>query len=150
MKTMIALGGCALLLASCVPTTPQARIAQEPSLYHHLPARHQDLVSRGIIDKGMSPDAVYLAWGKASREYVGTSEKGKSTMRWDYAGSTPVYSDNIGGFYGGGYGYGRYGGYGRYYPYSAFSYGTEVTYVPYRRATVVFENQRVVSWERAR
>jgi hypothetical protein len=148
---MISFAGCALLLASCAPPTPQARIAAEPALYHHLTDRQQDLVSKGQIDKGMSPDAVYLAWGKASREFVG-SEKGKSILRWDYAGSTPVYSESFGGFYGGGYGYGygRYGRYGRYYPYSAFSYGPEVTYVPYRRATVVFENRRVVSWERAR
>ena len=118
-------------------------------MYHRLTDRQQDLVSQGQIDRGMSPDAVYLAWGRASREYVG-NEKGKSVLRWDYAGATPVYSQTFGGFYGGGYGYYGYGRYGRYYPYSAYSVGQEVTFLPYRAATVVFENQRVVSWERAR
>ena len=138
----------AVLLASCAPSTPESRIAAQPSLFERLPPRHQDLVEQGRIDKGMSTDAVLIAWGRASREYEG-SEDGAETLRWDYDGSTPIYNSNFYGSYGSGYGYGRYGRYGRYSGYGS-GFGSEITYVPYRRATVLFRNGRVTSWERTR
>lgn len=116
-------------------------------MFQGLPARHQSLVRQGQIDKGMTTDAVYLAWGRPSREYEG-SESGASTLRWDYTGSTPVYTNSVYGGWGGGYGYGPYGRYG--YPYGGYGFGPEVTYVPYRRASVLFKGGRVASWERSR
>jgi hypothetical protein len=137
-----------LVLFSCVPSTPEARIAAQPALFDALPSRQQELVRQGRIDKGMGTDAVYLAWGKPAREYEGSDGK-VATLRWDYAGSTPVYSSSFYGGYGG-YRYGGYGRYGRYgYPYG-YGIGQEVTYVPYRRASVLFQNGRVASWERSR
>ncbi len=124
----------ALVLASCAPSTPEARIAAQPALFDKLPDRQQELVRQGRIDKGMDTDAVYLAWGRPAREYEG-SEDGAATLRWDYAGSTPVYTNQ---FYG-------YGG----YPYG-YGIGHEIAYVPYRRASVLFRNGRVASWERSR
>jgi hypothetical protein len=140
----------AVILASCVPSTPESRIAAQPAMFEGLPAKQKELVRQGHIDKGMGTDAVYLAWGKASREYDG-SEGGAATLRWDYNGSMPVYSDNAFGSYGygWGYGYGRYGRYGAY-PYYGVGWGPEVTYVPYRRASVLFHNGKVFSWERVR
>lgn len=148
--TILAAPLLALALASCVPSTPEARIAAQPALFDKLPNRQQELVRQGRIDKGMGTDAVYLAWGRPAREYEG-SEDGAATLRWDYNGTTPVYTNQFYGYggYGGGYRYGRYG-YGRYgYPYG-YGIGQEVTYVPYRRATVLFRNGRVASWERSR
>ncbi len=143
MKLVLAASLSALVFVSCAPSTPDARIAAQPAMFERLPARHQSLVRQGQIDKGMTTDAVYLAWGRPSREYDGL-ENGAPTLRWDYAGSTPVYTNS---FYGGwGYGYGPYGRYG--YPYHGF--GPEVTYVPYRRASVLFKSGRVTSWERSR
>jgi hypothetical protein len=137
----------ALALFSCAPSTPAARIAAQPALFETLPARQQELVSQGRIDKGMGTDAVYLAWGRPAREYEG-SEDGAPTLRWDYSGTTPVYTNQVYGYGGyGGYRYGRYGRYG--YPYG-YGIGQEVTFVPYRRATVLFRNGRVASWERSR
>ena len=136
-----------MVFASCAPSTPEARIAAQPAMFERLPAKHQELVRRGQIDKGMNTDAVYLAWGRPSREYEG-NENGASTLRWDYAGSTPVYSSSFYGGWGYGYGHGYYGRYG--YPYHGYGFGPEVTYVPYRRATVVFRSGRVSSWERSR
>ncbi|MCW1885242.1 hypothetical protein OKA04_10925 [Luteolibacter flavescens] len=147
MKLVLAAALSVLVFASCVPSTPAARIAAQPGMYDRLPAKHQELVSRGELAKGMSTDAVYLAWGRASREYEG-SENGASTLRWDYAGSTPVYSNSFYSGWGYGMGYGRYGRYG--YPYSTYGLGQEITYVPYRRASVLFSNGRVKSWERSR
>ncbi|WP_193213898.1 hypothetical protein, partial [Luteolibacter marinus] len=118
-----------VFFTSCVPSTPEARIAAQPALYQSLPAKHQELVRQGRIDKGMGTDAVYLAWGRPSREYEG-SEGGHASLRWDYAGTTPVYTTN---FYGGYYGYGRYGRHSAY----GIGLGPGVTYVPYRRASVL-------------
>ena len=148
MKVIIlAASVSALALFSCAPSTPAARIAAQPALFETLPARQQELVSQGRIDKGMGTDAVYLAWGRPAREYEG-SEDGAPTLRWDYSGTTPVYTNQVYGYGGyGGYRYGRYGRYG--YPYG-YGIGQEVTFVPYRRATVLFRNGRVASWERSR
>lgn len=144
MKALLPAALGALLLAACAPSTPQARIDASPALYQKLSDKHQALVRQGRIDRGMSPDAVYLAWGRPAREYEG-SEGGVATRRWDYEGSRPVYSSSI---YGG-YGYG-YGWYGRRHPIYAYSVAPQVDYIPYRRATVWFRNDRVSKWERAR
>jgi hypothetical protein len=137
----------ALLFASCAPSTPDSRIAAQPAIYESLPAKQKELVRQGRIDKGMGTDAVYLAWGKASREYEG-GENGAPTLRWDYLGSTAVTTNSYGYFgpYGWGYGYGHGWRYGRY-PYGS---GPDVAYVPYRKATVLFRNGRVDSWEKIR
>jgi hypothetical protein len=144
MKKFIALLSAGLLIVSCAPSTPQTRIQQSPEKFATLSSKHQELVRQGQIARGMSPDAVYLAWGSPSRTYQG-SKNGKPTERWDYSGSRPVYTSN---FYGS---FGRY--YGPYYGpyrYSAIGFGPEVVYVPYRAATVWFTNHRVDSWERIR
>lgn len=150
MRTLFALAGCAALAASCAPVTPDARISANLSRYEPLPAAHKRLVREGRIDKGMSPDAVFLAWGRADREYEGGTD-GRPTLRWDYFGSQPVYT---GGGWSGYYDYGYGPGWGRYGRYPAYGYGfsvgPQIDYIPYRRATVEFRNNRVVSWERAR
>lgn len=128
----------ALLFASCAPTTPDDRIAANPSKYEPLSSKHKQLVREGRIDTGMPPDAVELAWGRPSRRYEGDDGQAR-TARWDYAGSRPVVTNQ---FYGG-YTYGRYRRYG-------YAFGPEVTYVPYRRASVWFRNDRVTKWEESR
>ena len=59
------------LLASCAPSTPEARIAANPAKYESLSSKHQQLVRQGKIDTGMSPDAVALAWGSPNRRFEG-------------------------------------------------------------------------------
>lgn len=136
--------GMLVLLGACVPTTPEARIEQSPEKFWKLNDKDQELIRKGEIRRGMNPDAVYYAWGKPAREFAGVDEKA-STMRWDYAGSTPVYSTGLSGYYGGGY-----GRYGRYYPRNAYGYSQQVTYVPYRKATVWFRNNKVTQRESSR
>ncbi len=119
-------------------------------MYGPLPGHQKELVSQGQIDKGMGTDAVFLAWGRASREYDG-HESGASTLRWDYISTTPVYGAGYGYFGPYGWGSNRFGPYGYYpgswgYPYG----GPDVVYTPYRRASVLFRNGRVSSWEKSR
>jgi hypothetical protein len=149
MKAILTALCAGLLLVSCVPSTPQTRIQQSPDKFSALSSKQQGLVQQGQITRGMSPDAVYLAWGRPSGVFQG-SKNGKNTERWDYAGSRPVYTT---GFYGA-YGYGPYGYNGPYghHGYSGWGMGIspEVAYIPYRIASVWFVNSRVDSWERAR
>lgn len=146
MKSVI-VSLAAVVFASCAPSTPEARIAARPELFEALPPRHRELVRQGRLAQGMGRDAVLLAWGRPSREYEG-GEDGVSTLRWDYLGSTPVYQTSyFGGFgYGPGYGCGRFGR----GPFNDFAVFPEIAYVPYRRATVLFRDGRVASWERSR
>ncbi|MBB5352376.1 hypothetical protein HNR46_002621 [Haloferula luteola] len=140
MKWLLLLLPSALFLASCVPATPETRIAKAPATFQALSNRHQELVREGRIEDGMSAAAVRLAWGKPSREFEG-SHAGRPTQVWEYARSTPVYSTNL------------YGGYG-YYPYGYrryfFDLGPEISYLPSRVATVWFERGKVTQWERVR
>ena len=96
----------------------------------------------------MSPDAVYLAWGRPSGVFQG-SQNGQVTERWDYASTHPVQVSNFYGSYN--YGDGGYRHHG-HYGYSGVSVGIgpEIAYVPYRVGSVWFINHRVDSWERAR
>jgi hypothetical protein len=139
---ILAAGG---LFASCAPSTPQTRIQQNPARFEALPASERALVESGEISRGMSREAVELSWGRPSGRFEG-SRDGKITERWDYLGSRPVHSTQI--YSTVGIGYGRYGG--RYYPYSGYGIAPEVTYLPYRRATVWFVGGRVDSWETLR
>jgi len=148
MKTMLAAISATILLVSCVPSTPQARIKESPRMFHSLSAKDRSLVERGQLARGMSPDAVYLAWGTPSNTFMG-SYKGKASERWDYAGARPVYSNTFFGTYGYGYG-GGYGRYGRRYSGIGYGFGPEISYVPTHVASVWFVNHRVDSWERAR
>ena len=145
MKTILTALSTALLLVSCVPSTPQARIQREPEKFATLSKNHQSLVQQGQISRGMSPNAVYLAWGGPSRVFQG-SKNGNATERWDYAGSQPVYLTGFYGSYGGPYGHhGHYG-----YSGLGFGWGPDVAYIPYRIASVWFLNSRVDSWERVK
>ncbi len=141
MKKILPALFASLVFSACAPLTPQARIDRNPQKFASLTRKEQNLVRQGQIAHGMSPAAVEIAWGLPSQRFEGYKDR-KSTERWDYAGSKPVYSTS---FYGG-WGYGPYNPYGRY---STLGYGIgpEVVYVPYRIASVWFINNRVDSWE---
>jgi hypothetical protein len=142
MKFFLFALAAGLALASCVPSTPQTRIQRYPDKFDALGAEDKSLVQQGTISTGMTADAVYLAWGGPSRVLQG-AKNGETTEQWDYAGSRPVYTTS---FYGG-YGY---GGCGPYRARGYYGFAPEVTYIPYRIATVWFLNNRVDSWERER
>jgi len=148
MKKLVVFLMAGLLGTSCVPITPQTRIAKHPDLYAALNPSERNLVERGELAKGMTRDAVFLAWGPPAMSYEGYHE-GKASMRWDYTGAQAVYSERFYGVYGySGHGYRGH----NVHPYSAYAYGfaPELAFVPYRRASVWFINNRVDGWERLR
>ncbi len=138
----------AACLVSCAPSTPQARIAKSPEKFGTLSKKTQELVQKGKIARGMTADAVELAWGPPARRFEGFKDS-KSTERWDYVRDAPVYF--TGPASGLGYGYDGIGPYGRGACNSyGFGFGPEIGYVPYRVASVEFVGHRVDSWEQLR
>lgn len=132
-----------IAISSCVTSTPEARIKRQPATFLALSSKHQELVRRGEIVRGMPAEAVRLAWGNPSRRYFGL-QNGQEMERWDYLGSQPVFTHQMGFGYGNPWmwGPGRWGGV--WQPFI----GPDVTYIPYQRATIVFRNRLVDSWEK--
>lgn len=136
-------GFCAaavLLLSpvSCRSATPATRIAENPVLFRSLPEAQQQLVQQGRIAEGMSQDAVFLAWGAPNTApYVG-QKNGKSVIRWVYTYNEPV---PVTSNWGPGW-WGPYGGW-----YGPYGIDTGTAYIPRTAASVLFENNKVVSWE---
>lgn len=135
----------ALSLASCV-STPASRIQKNPALFNSLPPSQKTLVEAGQIAEGMSPPAVFLAWGDPSAVAEGNLN-GKSATRWIYSSLQPVYTPPP-SFWAGPYWGGPYWGPGFYRPY--YPYYNDVTYVPVDTGYVLFINGKVKSWERRR
>lgn len=127
-----------LLLCSCVTQTPQTRIANDPAAYAALSPEHQDLVSRGLIAKGMPKSGVLIALGTPSRQSHGFRD-GTAYERWDYTRLQPVYTGAFFGSYYGSCGY-YPGGYG-------LTYAPAVQYIPQRDASVLFRQERVHAWD---
>lgn len=136
----------ALLLTACAEYSPQQRIKDNPAMFQSIDLQDRQLVMTGQLRVGMSPNAVWLAWGPPSSVAEGR-QNGKSVTRWLYATEQPVYTDSIamgGGYWGGPWGP-RWGGpwcgpYGGMY--------NSVTFVPVNCGYVLFENAKVKSWER--
>lgn len=89
------LPGCIALLCACSPT-PSDRIAKNMPAYQQLPQEYQVKVARGELAKGMSPEAVLLAWGQPEQTLVGRT-KGKNTERWFYTRSGTGWALGLGG-----------------------------------------------------
>jgi hypothetical protein len=143
MKNLLSALSAGLLFASCAPSTPQARIQQQPEKFQALSAKHQALVQQGRVDRGMSQDAVFLAWGAPSRTFQG-SRNNQLSERWDYSGSRPVRIDTFHGSYG------RFGGPCGSRGFGSVGWGPEVAFIPYRIGSVWFIYNQVEAWERAR
>ncbi len=131
----VCMAAVTLLLASCQVATPATRIEQNPVLFQSLPVEDKLLVQRGQIREGMSPGAVFLAWGYPnSQPYVGEKE-GKRLERWVYTRSEPVMVISAWG--------------GACWYHSCYSM-PDTLYVTRNTASVTFENDKVVSWEAQR
>jgi outer membrane protein assembly factor BamE (lipoprotein component of BamABCDE complex) len=132
---MIGLTGCATV------TSPEKRIAADLELFHSLPEKHQDLISRGQVTEGMSKDAVYLSWGRP-HETKQSSRDGKARETWVYYGSEAVPVQTVGVSMG----YGGYYGPGCASPF--YDFGYQYANRDYVAGKVEFEKNQVVFWER--
>lgn len=138
----------ALVLSSCAVSTPGSRVAQAPQLFGPLPDHQKQAVMDGKVVEGMTPDAVYLAWGRPDRVTRG-SQGGKPFELWRYTELKPVYRTD----FAMGFGYSRFGYYGHgrgYYDPSWVGMDIGPDYVPVTAAVVRFSRNRVTGWERLR
>ncbi len=141
-RPLFAVLAAACLLSCCQVANPASRIEENPVLFASLPAEDKLLVQRGQIRSGMSPEAVYLAWGYPhSRPSIG-EQNGKRMERWVYTRLEPVM---VSPAFGVGPCWGPHGWHHCHY------HGMMNTaYVPRQAASVLFEDGRVVSWEARR
>lgn len=137
---LLPLAGLSLLLCSCAVDTPKTRIERNPGAYQSLSTRHQDLVERGRIEKGMPKKGVLLALGTPDGKAEGF-RNGTDYERWTYNSLRPVYNQH---FYGS-YSFGGHGYHGRGY---GLGFGPSIEYIPTRSATVWFRGDKVDSWDR--
>ncbi len=95
----------------------------------------KELVTKGEICAGMSPKAVFLAWGHPSELPFKGMRNGKSVMRWDYTHLYPVTTVST---------------WSGMYPYDPYYYypNTSTSFIPRKYATVSFVDDKVVSWSK--
>ena len=133
-----------LVIGACAPATPATRIERNPEIFRGLTGDQQDAVRDGRILRGMSKEAVLLAWGRPAQQFEQVRAEGP-VVRWDYTGTRAVHTQGFHGQFGRGF-YGPHGPYWR----NSFYYGPDIAYIPYRRASVWFVNGRVDEWESMR
>lgn len=132
---------CGLAFNACTSNdTPAYRIANNPQIYDNLSPTEQKLVSQGRITSGMTPKAVFLAWGYPSNPPFQGERGGQQISRWDYTRMEAVTS--IGNWNGP-----LWSPAGWYNPATDGPFNSSTTYVPKTTASVSFEDGRVVSWE---
>ena len=159
MKVFLLLPLLAFFVVSCSSSTPTTRIEKNPKIFRSLSISQQSLVEVGKIEDGMSPAAVFLAWGSPDRQTEGQKDK-KRYEQWIYDSLSPVVVQSAWGGWGG-YGYG-YGWGGRGYRRGGLGgpgwgaggwnngIATDVVFVPTASSWVKFINGRVESWQRGR
>jgi len=111
----------------CATTsTIQSREQQRAAAYTAFPANIKALVNEGRIAAGMTPDAVYIAWGGPDQVLQSGNQHGEFTT-WIYRGAFLEET--------------RYW-IGRRFPHSQYDYEPRA----YVSAEIVFANGVVQSW----
>lgn len=145
MKALFFLLFLGLFATSCSSSqTPGARIAKNPKIFRALKPEQQSLVEVGKIQNGMTPAAVFLAWGGPDREAEG-EKNGIRYEQWIYSSLSPVVVQSAWGVRRSGIagpGWGPWGWNG--------GMGTNVAYIPRASSWVKFINGKVESWQRGR
>jgi hypothetical protein len=151
----LSLSASALFFTGCA--TPEQRISDHPEIFQTLSPRDQELVKAGKIREGMSPDAVWVAWGTPDQKATGVA-RGRPVETWIYNEYTyanapypyPYGPFGYGGYFGGGriafhsHGRHRFAIIGDPF-YDPFYYSYIPPRVAYPSKTVTFQNGRVVS-----
>ena len=76
----------ALIVAGCASSTIEKRKRENYGAYSGLPSDIQSAVDQGQVKVGMSPEAVYIAWGKPSQVLTNESSQG-TFVTWLYQGN---------------------------------------------------------------
>jgi hypothetical protein len=115
-----------LLLTGCATSTVESRKRERSAGFAALSPEFKQLVSNGQIRRGMSEDAVYIAWGKPA-QVLQHEDQGGLAIIWVYLGGWMQET--------------RY-----WYPYRRFP---ETDYQPrtYVRAEITFVNGVVSTWQ---
>lgn len=113
------------LLTGCTTSNIASRKQERAAAYAALPPETRALVDQGQIRRGMSQDAVYIAWGKPSQILQMEDQQGAVTT-WLYQGS---YMEET-----------------RYWPYRARTPNTDYDIRGYISAEVMFQNGAVSNW----
>ena len=148
--TSIIVTSAAVLMNSCAPATPTARIKKNPASFEQLSNKDQELAKQGKIKEGMDKNAVLLALGKPARQHEG-SKNGVSFTKWIYTDLRPYYGGSFNSSFGhrgyrgsrrfrGGFGHGGFS-------HGGFGFGSSLSYVSSIRAIVEFDNNnKVTNW----
>mgnify|MGYP001003726658 CR=1 FL=1 len=119
------LAGVLLLTGCATSSTVISRKQERAAAYSALAPEIRALVDQGQIRRGMSEDAVYIAWGKPSQVLQQEDQRGAVTT-WLYHGS---YLEET-----------------RYWPYRARVPANDYDIRSYISAEVVFQNGAVSNW----
>jgi hypothetical protein len=85
-RSLTVLVACLLLVfAGCASSSVQSRKHERAAVYAALPAESKVMVDQGQIAVGMSPDAVYIAWGAPAQILQQENQDGATTT-WLYEG----------------------------------------------------------------
>jgi hypothetical protein len=114
-----------LALTGCATSSIESRRRERSAGYATLAPEVKSLVDQGQIRRGMTQDAVYIAWGKPSQVLQQEDQRGAITT-WLYHGS---YLEET-----------------RYWPYRARVPANDYDIRSYINAEVVFQNGAVSSW----
>jgi hypothetical protein len=114
-----------LLLTGCATSSIETRKRERAAGFSALSPEFQRLVSDGQIRRGMSEDAVYIAWGKPAEILHQEDQNGLATI-WVYLGGWMQET--------------RY-----WYPYQRYPY-TDYQPRSYVRAEITFINGVVEAW----
>jgi len=85
VKRLLLLLTTSLVLVGCATSTIASRKQERANGYAALTPEFQTLVSEGQIRRGMSEDAVYIAWGKPAQILHQEDQHGMTTV-WIYEG----------------------------------------------------------------
>lgn len=102
MKACLWLLLIGLLLPGCATSTIESRQRERAEGYAALSPEFKSLVTSGQIRRGMTPDAVYIAWGKPAQILQREDAQGaitiwlyhggwlEETRYWTYSSRTPI------------------------------------------------------------
>jgi len=135
MKSMALTLLALLVLAGCAGNTVEKRKKERFTAYSGMPQEVRDLVDQGQIQVGMSPDAVYIAWGKPDQVLSAQSVEGSVTTWLYHDAHLETYRYLS-------YRNTRYGDHYRGEPYIAYDYRPR----GYISAEILFEDEQVKEW----